>query len=608
MGNARKKRRTGDGEVYNTGFCRMETDIRDNISFIRTLKRKTKLVHHTGCVNTINWNSEGNLIVTGSDDCKANIWSGINYKLIQTIDTGHVRNIFCALFVPFSRDRQVVTLGMDGQVRYNEVEHDNQNGRILACTDHMVLNGAFRPFSSSVFLSSHGDGTVRLFDIRTKQQQNGGNTVVRAEGTVYGLKFDPLMSEKFVISTADPVVCMFDLRKINAGSSARECDAIARWCPKHLLKRSNPVSGIDYNCMNEIAINVTSECAYTFSVLPTSYPGEKNFSAQHDPDIPSKLRDVQTDFIQRYTGHCNEKTFLKDIAFMGNSGFVVTGSDCGNTFIWEKESGELVQLLESDAFVVNGVAPHPNNPTLAVCGMDHDAKIFEVSEKNTFSAERAKAVQYKNKEENQTPFVDDWEQIRLILQLAGRFRFVAPDSSESDDDNGSDEEETDFNVLAMELELIDVADELRRKGNRHFEECRFVKATRLYKAALTHLSNISPSSDEATSVLAETQAIVRQDLAICCLRTESWDASIAQCCRILARSPNDKEALLTRAKAYIGKCQFAHAKKDLDACLRVGVPVPTVADLLELYAAEFADAEKQETKEKEKSEKKSKEK
>ena len=48
------------------------------------------------------------------------------------------------------------------------------------------------------------------------------------------------------------------------------------------------------------------------------------------------------------------RTFLKEIAFLGDDEFVTTGSDCGNAFVWEKNTGNLVQLLEADESVVNG--------------------------------------------------------------------------------------------------------------------------------------------------------------------------------------------------------------------------------------------------------------
>lgn len=51
---------------------------------------------------------------------------------------------------------------------------------------------------------------------------------------------------------------------------------------------------------------------------------------------------------REYTGHRNETT-VKDVNFaFGNDSFVVSGSDDGNWFVWDKESEELVGIFKGD--------------------------------------------------------------------------------------------------------------------------------------------------------------------------------------------------------------------------------------------------------------------
>jgi len=40
----------------------------------------------------------------------------------------------------------------------------------------------------------------------------------------------------------------------------------------------------------------------------------------------------------------------------------MSGSDCGHIFIWDRETAELVMLLEGDKHVVNCLQPHPCFP------------------------------------------------------------------------------------------------------------------------------------------------------------------------------------------------------------------------------------------------------
>ncbi|KAH8700662.1 hypothetical protein BGW36DRAFT_374661 [Talaromyces proteolyticus] len=77
-----------------------------------------------------------------------------------------------------------------------------------------------------------------------------------------------------------------------------------------------------------------------------------------------------------YRGHCNIKT-VKDINYYGmDDEYVVSGSDSGHVFIWDRKTAKLVNILEGDSEVVNVVQGHPYEPTLAVSGIDNTIKIF----------------------------------------------------------------------------------------------------------------------------------------------------------------------------------------------------------------------------------------
>ncbi|KAL4915734.1 WD40-repeat-containing domain protein [Aspergillus aurantiobrunneus] len=77
-----------------------------------------------------------------------------------------------------------------------------------------------------------------------------------------------------------------------------------------------------------------------------------------------------------YRGHCNVKT-VKDANFFGlNDEYVVSGSDSGHVFIWERDTCKLVNILKGDDEVVNVVQGHPYEPTIAASGIDDTIKIF----------------------------------------------------------------------------------------------------------------------------------------------------------------------------------------------------------------------------------------
>ena len=62
-----------------------------------------------------------------------------------------------------------------------------------------------------------------------------------------------------------------------------------------------------------------------------------------------------------YRGHCNVKT-VKDANFFGlNDEYVVSGSDSGHLFIWDRQTSELVNILEGDSDVVNVIQGKASN-------------------------------------------------------------------------------------------------------------------------------------------------------------------------------------------------------------------------------------------------------
>jgi len=91
----------------------------------------------------------------------------------------------------------------------------------------------------------------------------------------------------------------------------------------------------------------------------------------------SRMEERADYVVQRYTGHRNRRT-VKGVNFMGASDeYVVSGSDCGRVFVWEKESGRLLWAQRGDNMVVNCLEPHPHLPlTLATSGIDDDIKIW----------------------------------------------------------------------------------------------------------------------------------------------------------------------------------------------------------------------------------------
>ena len=68
-----------------------------------------------------------------------------------------------------------------------------------------------------------------------------------------------------------------------------------------------------------------------------------------------------------YKGHRNVDT-VKDVNFGGMDNLVVSGSDDGNVFIYDKETTEVIGIYKGDESVVNVMQYHPQLPIMAVSG------------------------------------------------------------------------------------------------------------------------------------------------------------------------------------------------------------------------------------------------
>lgn len=109
---------------------------------------------------------------------------------------------------------------------------------------------------------------------------------------------------------------------------------------------------------------------------PTTAIEEEIENAVIAAEDDTELKEIVFDYLQmKYTGHRNARTMIKEATFWGND-YVMSGSDCGHVFAWNRKTGELVMLLEADQHVVNCLQPHPTLPYLATSGIDYDIKLY----------------------------------------------------------------------------------------------------------------------------------------------------------------------------------------------------------------------------------------
>ncbi|XP_055378898.1 WD and tetratricopeptide repeats protein 1 [Condylostylus longicornis] len=132
----------------------------------------------------------------------------------------------------------------------------------------------------------------------------------------------------------------------------------------------------------------------------SSTGGNVGNGSESDSDfLPLDINDFEwncrinaKDYQQRFVGHCNTTTDIKEANFFGDD-YIVAGSDDGNFFIWERPNNIIKSVFKADMAIVNCVQPHPNICLLATSGIDQEIKIWSPVA-NTLENKSVNRVQY----------------------------------------------------------------------------------------------------------------------------------------------------------------------------------------------------------------------
>jgi len=313
-------------------------------SFVQRLKLEKSLKEHEGCVNCINFSPSGELLASGSDDLHVVLWDWEKGRQLAKIDSGHMANVFQAKFMPYTGDSVLVTAARDGQVRYLVVSSTGSviTSKRVAYHSDSAHKLAVEPDSPHVFLSCGEDGRVLEVDLREEPRQNKLLVCKNEKNSriaLYSIFINPLNYNHFAISGRDQFARVYDRRMIASQEGGKSSEPLKKFCPHHLESPDNEIKRANITC------------------LVYSYDGSELLCSYNDEDIYlfDATHSTGSDFIKRYKGHRNSAT-VKGVNFYGlRSEYVVSGSDCGHVFLWDKDTEEVVQFLEGDH---EGVVSH----------------------------------------------------------------------------------------------------------------------------------------------------------------------------------------------------------------------------------------------------------
>jgi len=347
----------GRSHLLRPSFCQRQISSLENV---RKLHCVNKLEGHEGCVNSLSFNMSGTRIASGSDDLSVIVWDWQRGEKVLQYNTGHRANVFQSKMMP--GDLTIASCSRDGQVRLAEfaTAGNLRSTKRLAQHKGPAHKMTLIPGTNHSLLSAGEDGQVFMIDIRELKPdkilllKNDKDKKI----PIYSIHSNPVDGNIFCTTGRDQFVRVFDRRFLSPGTNSPE---LHKLCPEHL------------SAAHELKAYIT--CAVF------NHNGSQILGSYNDEDIylfEPENTEKEDRVINTFRGHRNNAT-VKGVNFYGpDSEYVVSGSDCGNIFIWERDTSALVRLAHGDeGGVVNVLEPHPNLPVLATSGLDDDVKIWQ---------------------------------------------------------------------------------------------------------------------------------------------------------------------------------------------------------------------------------------
>ncbi|KAL1505526.1 hypothetical protein ABEB36_005071 [Hypothenemus hampei] len=258
---------------------------------IKRLGFEYELQGHQGCVNCLQWSSDGRLLASGSDDTQVMIWDPMKHKRVQTLSTNHMGNIFSVKFLG-TNNSIVATAAGDGRVTAQSID-GTQILDCHHCHSNRVKRLANSPLESTVFWSAGEDGRVLQYDLRESHDcfTNRSSILLsfRKSFEVKCLAINPTKPHYLAVGANDSFVRLYDRRNIKphplsevndnefiypSRRKLKDSNCVQYFAPGHLaIDNSNVftsryvVTYITFNSSgSEMLVNMGGEQIYLFDI------------------------------------------------------------------------------------------------------------------------------------------------------------------------------------------------------------------------------------------------------------------------------------------------------------------------------------------------------
>ncbi|KAF5281774.1 hypothetical protein FQA39_LY17693 [Lamprigera yunnana] len=188
-------------------------------TLLKRLGLECELEGHQGCVNCLEWSSDGKRLASGSDDTNVIIWDPFRHRLLKVVHTPHIGNIFSVKFLG-SDDSLIATGAGDCRVIVQSIEqavrHQTPH---LDCGCHVgrVKRLATSPDEPLLFWSASEDGLVIQYDIREPHECMSKSKVfvdLSYTSEVKCIAVNPVRPYLIAIGANDCFIRLFDRRMV----------------------------------------------------------------------------------------------------------------------------------------------------------------------------------------------------------------------------------------------------------------------------------------------------------------------------------------------------------------------------------------------------------
>ncbi|KAH9546562.1 hypothetical protein CY35_12G103000 [Sphagnum magellanicum] len=336
-------------------------------SLVQRLDLHKVMDGHQGCVNSLAWNAQGTLLISGSDDTRVILWDYGSWKLLHSIDTGHSMNIFCTKFMPETGDDVVVSGAGDAEVRVHRVRRSSVSARgsfseqcaLFRCHTRRVKKLAVEEGNPHVIWSASEDGTLRQHDLRESVScpangatddgcrnilldlRNGSKRSLQASPRhcllLKTCAISPTRPHLLLVGGSDAFARLYDRRMLPPQTASRQQSkappCVCYFCPAHLS--DNTRSGLHLTHVTfspngkEVLLSYSGEHVYLMDAIC----GQEGAVVYQAKDIPKRM------VLSPIVNGTKSNTSTLSCGTVGYS--------CRRNFSWLQECNELLQEAKS---------------------------------------------------------------------------------------------------------------------------------------------------------------------------------------------------------------------------------------------------------------------